>query len=395
MDETGFQIGMGKDHLVITKRKRSHYFSIPQNRESATAIECISASGCFLPAFLILSGKAHMRRWYEGEELEPKSCIAISPTGFTNDEVSLDWLKHFDLHSKGYQVGVKRLLIIDGHGSHHTIEFISYCYENNIIQLSLPPHLTHILQPLDVAVFQPLKGYYAKALDVLVRDGCTNITKLEFLSVIHDVRRKALKPATILSAFKKTGIVPFNPLVILRPLRDRQAVTPDPEPASGEPQSSPFTIPQNLRQINKLARDIQHMVSREDRLHEGMVFDIENFVEGSLQIATELVQVKRDLGRTEMAKLIARKRRAGKNTTLKSGGILTVEDGRAMVSQQDEDSVSKAQKIVDRAHARYVSATKRAGLDAAKMARKWRFIGRLSRLEIHDGSGFVKFLKRA
>src|SRR5207247_1515194 len=39
MDETGFQIGVGKDQLVVTKRRRARYLGIPTNRESATAIE--------------------------------------------------------------------------------------------------------------------------------------------------------------------------------------------------------------------------------------------------------------------------------------------------------------------------------------------------------------------
>ena len=43
MDETGFQIGVGKNKLVVTKRrKRSSYLGVPTNRESATAIEAIS-----------------------------------------------------------------------------------------------------------------------------------------------------------------------------------------------------------------------------------------------------------------------------------------------------------------------------------------------------------------
>jgi hypothetical protein len=56
MDETGFRIGMGKDQLIITKQKRTHYFDLPKNKESATAIECISAAREFVPLFLILSG---------------------------------------------------------------------------------------------------------------------------------------------------------------------------------------------------------------------------------------------------------------------------------------------------------------------------------------------------
>ncbi|KAM4067464.1 Tc5 transposase DNA-binding domain-containing protein [Hirsutella rhossiliensis] len=65
MDETGFRIGVGKDQLIVTKRKRAHYFGIPENRESATDIEAISASGESIPPFLILSGQMHMTSWYQ------------------------------------------------------------------------------------------------------------------------------------------------------------------------------------------------------------------------------------------------------------------------------------------------------------------------------------------
>ncbi|KAF5139507.1 hypothetical protein E5D57_003303 [Metarhizium anisopliae] len=144
---------------------RASYLGMPTNRESATAIEAISAGGSYTPAFLILTGAVHQ--------------------------------------------------IIDGHGSHYTVEFIQYAEDHRIIRFGLPPHLTDILQPLDVVVFQPLKHYHAKALDVLVRDGCLHITKSEFLATIESVRRQAFKVPTIQSAFRKTGIVPWNPQPIL------------------------------------------------------------------------------------------------------------------------------------------------------------------------------------
>jgi hypothetical protein len=78
-------------------------------------------------------------------------------------------------------------------------------------------------------VFQLLKHYHTKALDVLVRDGVTNISKLEFLSIIQYIRKQAFKPSTILSAFKKTGIWPFNPQLVIEALVERQpARTPTP-----------------------------------------------------------------------------------------------------------------------------------------------------------------------
>src|ERR1700722_12383229 len=129
-------------------------------------------------------------------------------------------------------------------------QFIQCCDDNGIIPFGLPPHLTHLLQPLDVVVFQPLKHYHAKALNIMVRDGLTNITKIEFLSCIEDVRRQAFKSTTILSAFRKTGIWPYNPEIVLKPMQDRQPErTPSPDPTMAHPQSSPFTTPLTLRLI--------------------------------------------------------------------------------------------------------------------------------------------------
>ena len=55
-----------------------------------------------------------------------------------------------------------RLLILDGCEIHIHIEFIEYCLDNSIIVYCLPPHSTHLLQPLDVGLFSPLQKYYGK-----------------------------------------------------------------------------------------------------------------------------------------------------------------------------------------------------------------------------------------
>ena len=46
MDETGFRIGVGKDQFIVTKRKRAHYFALPENRESAIQALPCAGPGC-------------------------------------------------------------------------------------------------------------------------------------------------------------------------------------------------------------------------------------------------------------------------------------------------------------------------------------------------------------
>ncbi|KAI6778341.1 transposase [Emericellopsis cladophorae] len=395
MDETGFRIGIGKDQSIVTKRKRLHLFGMPENRESATAIECISAAGVVIPAFLILSGQVHMDQWYRLSELSPHTKITLSSSGYSNDQIALSWIKHFDEHTAGAATSAYRLLVIDGHGSHHTKEFIGYCAKKRIIPFALPPHLTHLLQPLDVVVFQPLKHYHAKALDVIIRDGVVNVTKLEFLSLIEGVRRQAFTAKTIKSAFKKTGIWPFDPDLVIRAVEEREAALRTPSPQPSLLASSDFETPVTLRQINKVANRIGEALHEiDDDLDNDFSWDIDRFIRGALTTAAELVQVKRDLSRTKKAELMQRQRRAMKNRPLQSGGVLTVAEARDMVVQRDEDALVKAQRLVDAAQKKLRNLYKRNAEGAAKKARKWRMDKVTDTLEVYDENGSVRALDR-
>jgi hypothetical protein len=394
MDETGFRIGVGKDQMIVTKRDRAHYLGIPENRESATAIEAISAGGQYIPAFLVLTGNFHMAQWYQQPELDPRTAIVTSASGYSNDQISLEWIKHFELHTHASTVGKKRLLILDGHGSHHTIEFIQYCDNHDIIPFGLPPHLTHLLQPLDVVVFQPLKHYHAKELDIMVRDGIFNITKLEFLSIIETVRKQAFKRNTILSSFRKTGIYPLDPARILGLIEERQPQRTPTPPLPSELQSSPFSTPITLRQMNKVASKLEDIIDQQEGLDPELVGDISRFIRGSLANSTELIQVKRDLGRTKFAEQTQKARRAAKNTPLQSGGVLTVAEGRRMVGQKREDEVARAFRVIEAAELKYKNTVKRAYFEVAKGARKWRLDGILQPCAVYESGQPVKYLRR-
>ena len=395
MYETGFRIGTGKDQLVVTKRDRQHYFGLPENRESATSVEAISAAGEHIPAFVILSGQLHMARWFQ-PELNDDMTVALSPTGYSNDQLSLSWIRHFHEHTVKSTQGQKRLLILDGHGSHHTIEFVRYCDGQSIIPFGLPPHLTHILQPLDVVVFQPLKHYYSKELDIMVRDGLTNITKIEFLQCIQQARRQAFKKCTICSAFQKTGIRPFNPQVVLEVLQKRvpqRTPSPSGEQGKDEQDSSPFQTPCTLRQLNKVA-DVLTEELCDDDFDNRFRYNLSRFIRGSLTQATELVQTRRDLSRTRYAEYVQNRRRVMKNTPLKAGGLIAVKEARRMAQKRQKVEQAKILAAAEAAERRKRQRHQRVALEAAKKARRWRNEGILKSVEIRDVHGKLKSLRR-
>jgi len=99
----------------------------------------------------------------------------------------MDWIRHFDLHTSARIKGKYRLLILNGHESHHSDEFEAYYQAHNIITLCMPPHTLHLLQPLDVSCFGPLKKVYGCQIKQLMRMSIIHISKLEFLYSFKEV----------------------------------------------------------------------------------------------------------------------------------------------------------------------------------------------------------------
>ena len=81
--------------------------------------------------------------------------------------------------------------------------------------LGLPPHCTHILQPLDVGIFNHLKK---KFHEICVASGMTSaratITKACFPAVWRNCIEQAATPNIVKSAFRRSGIFPFDPTAV-------------------------------------------------------------------------------------------------------------------------------------------------------------------------------------
>jgi len=54
-----------------------------------------------------------------------------------------------------------------------------------------------------------------------VRTGCINFNTIEFLHALHQIRTTTFKSLSILSGWAKTGLIPYNPEVVLTRLRQR------------------------------------------------------------------------------------------------------------------------------------------------------------------------------
>ena len=123
------------------------------------------------------------------------------------------WLTHFEKHTTKKADSHTCLLIVDGHNSHYSFNFLNYAHAHKIHVLCYPAHTTHVYQGLDVVVFSVLKQYWAEERTKWEENG-GEVSKETFLSIYGAAHIRALSPALVKKAFKKTGIWPFNPDVI-------------------------------------------------------------------------------------------------------------------------------------------------------------------------------------
>lgn len=113
-----------------------------------------------------------------------------------------------------------RLLVCDRHDSHVSAEFVSFCISNRINLLLLPPHSSHLLQPLDVRVFSPLKQAISKQISRFVRSGISRVQKVEWVERFAVAREEGITQQNILAGWRGAGLFTENMHRILVQLAD-------------------------------------------------------------------------------------------------------------------------------------------------------------------------------
>ena len=129
--------------------------------------------------------------------------------GFVQNVVLDHFLKH--------AVSIRPLLLLlDGHSSHYNPEAIRLARDNDVIIFTLVPHTTHMMQPLDKAVFGPLKVHWRQACHNYLQSNPSKvITKYNVSALLNTAWMKTMTPQTIVNGFRSCGVYPFNPRAVL------------------------------------------------------------------------------------------------------------------------------------------------------------------------------------
>ena len=201
---------------VLVKRGTKYPERIRNSTKASTTIMMAgNAAGELAPPYVVYKADHLYTTWMENGPAGTR--YNRSKSGWFDSFCFQDWFKNHMFGILMKKPG-KKVLIGDNLSSHINYDVIKMCEENNISFVALPPNTTHLLQPLDVALFRSMKGNWRLILEEWKRTPygrrSGTISKDCFPRLLKNLidkmcsEKKAKK--NLISGFRKCGICPLD-----------------------------------------------------------------------------------------------------------------------------------------------------------------------------------------
>lgn len=273
-----------------------------------------------------------MANWYSYVSDNTKICT--SDSGYINGDLALEYLDQLIQFIDAGPKKPPKLLLMDRHGSHMDPRFIIKATDNNIHPFPFPGHLTHILQPLDVAIFQPYKHWHQKAVQYANRGLDIEYTIASFLRDLSGIREKTFKKTTIVGAFRKSGMWPIRNDKAQKKLLQYSPPTPLDE----------LELPIQSQEPKRY-HEVEYGIGYwQDYMHKKDLWssptrkrDFDAFVHGTKTLAAggELVTLQNTQFEKRINNQLIAKTRS--RQSIQKNGVLTGKEAREKLLQQEKD----------------------------------------------------------
>lgn len=213
LDESGFSRDPSKTKIVGQIGYPATRTVSSSGRDNTSVLLAVNAAGGKLPPLILFKGKNVWDDWLPSEDkIFPGMSFGVTKNGWMDSSSFHRFFTKIFIPALGNERPA--LLICDGHKSHVSLSVIEEARRENITILILPPHSSHILQPLDLSVMKSLKDAWDfKLVEWQKRNFGQKLKKSIFITLFSTLWTE-LKPAVIMSGFQKGGIYPFSRHVI-------------------------------------------------------------------------------------------------------------------------------------------------------------------------------------
>ena len=214
-DETGLPLTQQPPKVVAHVGQKHPYTVTSGDKAQITVLACGNAAGSSIPPMVIFDRKSLKPEMTIGEV--PSTFYGLSESGWIDTELFEEWFKnHFLLHAPPVR---PILLLLDGHTSHFQPELLRIAKSEGVLLFCLPPHTTHLLQPLDNGCFGSLKRCWGEAC----HNYCSTnpgkvVNRYNFSQVFHSAWVEGMTMRNVIASFRAVGVYPPDRGVILAQL---------------------------------------------------------------------------------------------------------------------------------------------------------------------------------
>lgn len=212
-DETNLTDDPGRKKVIVRRGCKYPERVVNHSKGSISLMMSATADGDFLPPYIVYKSAHLYDSWTTRGP--PNARYNRSSSGWFDGEIFEDWVKTIVIPFLQNKDG-KKMLIGDNLSSHLSIDVIKLCQEKDIHFIFLPANSTHLTQPLDVAVFRPMKMIWRNLLDKwkksddgrlqsCVPKGCFPLMLKLLIDELSVNAEKNIK-----AGFRKCGIVPLD-----------------------------------------------------------------------------------------------------------------------------------------------------------------------------------------
>lgn len=233
VDETGVTTVQKPKQVVAEKgQKQVGAITSAERGELVTVVCAINAAGNAVPPMLVFPRVRYKDHFLTGAP--PGSIGTSTRSGWINEETFAQFLEHL-AENTNCSTDRPILLILDNHEAHISFRAVDFAKRNGIVLVTIPPHTSHRLQPLDKTVYGPFKSYYNRALDGWMRSHPGKTASIyNIAGCVNEAFMSAMTPRNITSGFRSTGIYPYNQDIFPDSEFEPSMVSDRPNPAAAD-----------------------------------------------------------------------------------------------------------------------------------------------------------------
>ncbi|KAJ8950560.1 hypothetical protein NQ318_015693 [Aromia moschata] len=221
-DETNITDDPGARKVIVPRNVKRVERIQNHSRTAISIMVCGSASGVLLPPMVVYKANNIYENWCNGGP--PGTVYKNSTSGWFDANLFEIWFKEILLVLRTREPGKRVILVGDNLASHFAPSVVQAAQENDIYMCPFPANATHLMQPLDVSVFGPMKKKWRAILETWRKESRYpgSIPKEQFPILLNRLWLHISDTVSqnLISGFRTTGLYPCNPQEVLRKLPD-------------------------------------------------------------------------------------------------------------------------------------------------------------------------------